>query len=47
MRHVAPIADGEGVASLISERGGGGQALFLAVSVLENAKNHGESAQLA
>jgi hypothetical protein len=38
-RHIAPFADGEGVASRISERGGGGQAVFLAVSVPENAEN--------
>ena len=38
-RLIAPFADGEAVASRFPERGGGGQALFLAVSVPENAEN--------
>jgi hypothetical protein len=38
-RHIAAFVDGEGVASRISECGGGGQAHFLAVSNLENAEN--------
>jgi hypothetical protein len=40
---IAPFADGEAVASRALDRGGGGQAFFLAVSNPENAKNCRES----